>query len=191
MSAERPLTAMVVAALVVWAVAFGGGYTVAVFTSSAEVSVAFETNESFVSDEPTTVAAVGDPDAAGDVDDSGNRNESDSGLNESDGGLNESDGGLNAGERGPPAPDQPGGNERAADTGEEESGAPEGEKEAEAPNGEDESDASDDENGSEAPDGEAESAPDGNAGTGVEPVVDDGDDPDSAPGGTGAASGDA
>ena len=115
MSPERPLAALFVAALVVWAVAFGGGYTIAVLTSSANVSVTFETNETFETDLPpapperAVAAAAAVPNGADAVGKPAGSNESDDGnesagfnesaeFNESDGlnepeGINESDDG--------------------------------------------------------------------------------------------------
>ncbi|WP_418283817.1 hypothetical protein [Halorubrum sp. DTA46] len=45
MTPTRRLAAFAVAAMLVWSVAFGGGYTVALFSASAEVSGSFETDE--------------------------------------------------------------------------------------------------------------------------------------------------
>ena len=60
MPASRGVTAAVVAVLLVWSVAFGGGYTLAAFSSAANVTVSFETAENFSVAEP----AADIPDAA-------------------------------------------------------------------------------------------------------------------------------
>lgn len=68
MAALRGVTVAAVAVLLVWSVAFGGGYTLAMFTSTTNVTASFETVENFSAAEPSHV-----PLEAGQPADSDNR----------------------------------------------------------------------------------------------------------------------
>ena len=62
MAANRLAVGFVVAILLVWSVAFGGGYTIALFSATAAVSGTFESAGEFAPIESDIDAALADPD---------------------------------------------------------------------------------------------------------------------------------
>jgi len=52
MALTHPMTAVVVATLLVWGVAFGGGYTLALFSATTNVSSSFTAADEFTAPEP-------------------------------------------------------------------------------------------------------------------------------------------